>query len=87
MRQIVAELIREKKRAPRQAAALSFLLQNGETSLHELLYFTGVSRQAVTQMERAEILSLREQEVFRVQLRPSDKQVPEIRLNEEQQAT
>ena len=82
-----AELIREKKRAPRQAAALSFLLQNGETSLHELLYFTGVSRQAVTQMERAEILSLREQEVFRVQLRPSDKQVPEIRLNEEQQAT
>ena len=82
-----AELIREKKRAPRQAAALSFLLQNGETSLHELLYFTGVSRQAVTQMEKAEILSLREQEVFRVQLRPSDKQVPEIRLNEEQQAT
>ena len=82
-----AELIREKKRAPRQAAALSFLLQNGETSLHELLYFTGVSRQAVTQMEKTEILSLREQEVFRVQLRPSDKQVPEIRLNEEQQAT
>ena len=82
-----AELIREKKRAPRQAAALSFLLQNGETSLHELLYFTGVSRQAVTQMEKAEILSLREQEVFRVQLRPSDKQVPEIRLNEEQQVT
>ena len=82
-----AELIREKKRAPRQAAALSFLLQNGETSMHELLYFTGVSRQAVTQMEKAEILSLREQEVFRVQLRPSDKQVPEIRLNEEQQAT
>lgn len=38
-------------------------------------------------MEKAEILSLREQEVFRVQLRPSDKQVPEIRLNEEQQAT
>ena len=49
-----AELIREKKRAPRQAAALSFLLQNGETSLHELLYFTGVSRQAVTQMKKAE---------------------------------
>ena len=81
-----AELIREKKKAPRQAAALSFLLQNGETSLHELLYFTGVSRQAVTQMEKAEILSLREQEAFRVQLRPADQQAPEIRLNEEQEA-
>ena len=80
-----AELIQAKKRAPRQADALSFLLQNGETSLHELLYFTGVSRQAITQMVKAELLSLREQEVFRVQLRPADEQAPEIRLNEEQQ--
>lgn len=80
-------LIRTKRaKAPRQAEALTFLLQNGETSLHELLYFTGVSRQAVTNMVKAEILSQREREVFRVQLRSADAAAPEIRLNEEQQA-
>lgn len=80
-------LLREKRsRAPRQADALAFLLKNGETSLHELLYFTGISRGAVTKMVHAEILSQREQEVFRVQLRPADSKAPEIRLNEEQQA-
>ena len=79
-------LLREKRnRAPRQADALAFLLKNGETSLHELLYFTGISRGAVTKMVYAEILSQREQEVFRVQLRPADSKAPEIRLNEEQQ--
>lgn len=79
-------LLREKRnRAPRQADALAFLLKNGETSLHELLYFTGISRGAVTKMVHAEILSQREQEVFRVQLRPADSKAPEIRLNEEQQ--
>lgn len=36
-------------------------------------------------MVHAEILSQREQEVFRVQLRPADSKAPEIRLNEEQQ--
>lgn len=79
-------LLREKRnRAPRQADALAFLLKNGETSLHELLYFTGISRGAVTKMVHAEILSQREQEVFRVQLRPADSKAPKIRLNEEQQ--
>ena len=79
-------LLREKRnRAPRQADALAFLLKNGETSLHELLYFTGISRGAVTKMVHAEILSQREQEVFRVQLRPADSKAPQIRLNEEQQ--
>ena len=79
-------LLREKRnRAPRQADALAFLLKNGETSLHELLYFTGISRGAVTKMVHAEILSQSEQEVFRVQLRPADSKAPEIRLNEEQQ--
>lgn len=79
-------LLREKRnRAPRQADALAFLLKNGETSLHELLYFTGISRGAVTKMVHAEILSQREQEVFRVQLRSADSKAPEIRLNEEQQ--
>lgn len=80
-----ALLWEKRNRAPRQADALAFLLKNGETSLHELLYFTGISRGAVTKMVHAEILSQREQEVFRVQLRPADSKAPEIRLNEEQQ--
>ena len=81
------ELIREKKsRAPRQSEALAFLLQNEETSLHELLYFTGISRKAVTNMVKTEILALREQEVFRVQRRSADTVAPDIHLNTEQQA-
>lgn len=80
-------LIRAKRgKAPRQAEALNFLLQNGETSLHDLLYFTGVSRAAVMNMVKAEIVAQREREVFRVQLRSADAAAPEIRLNEEQQA-
>ena len=80
-------LIREKKsRAPRQSEALAFLLQNEETSLHELLYFTGISRKAVTNMVKTEILALREQEVFRVQRRSADTVAPDIHLNTEQQA-
>lgn len=76
----------KKRRAPRQGAALEFLLQNGETSLHDLIYYTGVTRKWVTQMAQQGVFALREQEIFRVQLRPADENVPPIRLNEEQQA-
>ena len=45
------ELTRDKmRRAPRQGAALSFLLKNGETSLHDLIYYTGVQRKWVMKM-------------------------------------
>lgn len=83
-----ADVLAQKKRkqAPRQSDALLFLLQNGETSLHDLVYFTGVSRQAVMKMVEGKTLSMREQEVFRVRLRAADETAPEIRLNAEQQA-
>ena len=83
-----ADVLAQKKRkqAPRQSDALLFLLQNGETSLHNLVYFTGVSRQAVMKMVEGKTLSMREQEVFRVRLRAADETAPEIRLNAEQQA-
>lgn len=81
------ELAREKMRkAPRQGAALSFLLQNGETSLHDLTYYTGITRKWVMGMEKQGVFSLREEEIFRVKLRAADEMAPEIRLNEEQQA-
>ena len=67
---------KKRKQAPRQSDALLFLLQNGETSLHDLVYFTGVSRQAVMKMVEGKTLSMREQEVFRVRLRAADETAP-----------
>lgn len=81
------ELTRDKMgRAPRQGAALSFLLKNGETSLHDLIYYTGVQRKWVMKMGEEGVFSLCEQEIFRVPLRPAQEKAPQIQLNDEQQA-
>ena len=81
------ELTRDKmRRAPRQGAALSFLLKNGETSLHDLIYYTGVQRKWVMKMGEEGVFSLCEQEIFRVPLRPAQEKAPQIQLNDEQQA-
>lgn len=80
-------IAREKRsRSPKMSDALLFLLQNGETGLHDLMYYTGVSRQALTRLEKTGILVFREQEVFRVELRKAAQSAEDIRLNEEQQA-
>ncbi len=75
---------RKKRRAPQQAELLRLLCELGETGVKELRYFTGASQASFQALEKAGLISLREQEVFRrPEYRAGDQ--PEImELNEEQ---
>ena len=74
--------------APRRKAAreaVEFLAQAGETSVQELCYYTGVSRQVLAGLEKQGVIICRQQETYRI----SDKRyaiaAAPIVLNEEQQ--
>ncbi len=72
-------------RSARRREAIRFLAQNGETAMHDLLYFTGVSRQTVNALEKLGALLYREQEEYRIsQKQYAVKPVPLI-LNTQQQ--
>lgn len=73
------------RRAPRQVDALHMLAQAGEVSLHDLMYFTGVSRAAVDRLEKRGILSLRQQEEYRISSNEYAVKAVPITLNDEQQ--
>lgn len=79
------QMERKKKSAPRQYDAVAFLHQFGETAVHELCYFTGVSRAALRNLEKAGIITLREQETYRISTRDYSAAAEPITLNEEQQ--
>ncbi len=72
-------------RSARRREAIRFLAQNGETAMHDLLYFTGVSRQTVNALEKLGALLYREQEEYRIsQKQYAVKPVP-LTLNTQQQ--
>ena len=64
---------------------MAFLGRSGETNLHELMYFTGVSRRAVSNLEKEGLVKLREEEIFRISQYKEDVKLKAITLNEEQQ--
>ena len=74
-----------KKSAPRMYDAVQFLLQQGETAVHELSYFTGASRQTVTALEKRGVIELRTQETYRITEKTYHVKAETITLNEEQQ--
>ncbi len=74
-----------KKSAPRMYDAVQFLLQQGETAVHELSYFTGASRQTVTALEKRGVIELRTQETYRITEKIYHVKAESITLNEEQQ--
>ena len=74
-----------KKSAPRMYDAVQFLLQQGETAVHELSYFTGASRQTVTALEKRGVIELRTQETYRITEKIYHVKAESIILNEEQQ--
>ena len=76
---------RRKKTAPRQYDAVVFLAQCGETVLHELCYFTGVSRQGLQRLETMGLIEIREQEEYRISPKSCRMEARPIVLNEEQQ--
>ena len=65
--------------------AVQFLAQYGETTVQELCYYTGVSRQSVTVLKKAGIVMLRQQETYRISDRQYAMQATPILLNAEQQ--
>ena len=72
------------RRAPRQVDALHMLAQSGEVSLHDLMYFTGVSRAALDRLEKRGILSMRQQEEYRISAGDYAVKADPITLNDEQ---
>ena len=73
------------RHAPRQMDALHMLSQSGEVSLHDLMYFTGISRVAVDRLAKRGIIALREQEEYRISSGDYNVKAIPITLNDEQQ--
>ncbi len=75
--------------APRRKAArdvVTYLAGNGDTPLKDLMYYTGASRSVITTLEKQGIVSLSEQETYRISEKKYRKEAVPITLNEEQQA-
>ena len=72
------------RNAPRQMDALKMLAQAGETSIHDLCYFTGVSRRALENLEKQGILTMRQQEEYRINSSDNPEKPADISLNDEQ---
>ena len=53
-------------KSQRRREAVTFLAQNGETALHDVIYFTGVSRQTLNALEKLGAVAYREQEEYRI---------------------
>ena len=82
----LAQVETRRKTAPRQYDAVEFLARSGEIPVHELCYFTGVSRKALRSLEKQGILALREQEEYRISEKDYAVKADDIILNDEQQA-
>lgn len=81
----LAQVTAKRKTAPRQYDAVEFLYRCGETPVHELCYFTGVSRQGLKSLEKLGVLTIREQEEYRISEKDYAVKAEAITLNDEQQ--
>ncbi len=81
----LAQTALRKSKAPRQHDAVVFLAQYGETTVHELCYFTGVTRQALRRLETQGLVEIREQEEYRISEKSYPAKAVPIQLNDEQQ--
>ena len=81
----LAQVTAKRKTAPRQYDAMEFLYRCGETPVHELCYFTGVSRQGLKSLEKLGVLTIREQEEYRISEKDYAVKAEPITLNGEQQ--
>lgn len=86
-REQIAELAARKKRsAPMQCAVMELLGTVGTVSMKEVQYFTGASAQTINALERAGLLSISRQQIFRRgRIKPAPVDV-RFSLNEEQSA-
>lgn len=75
----------KRRRAPLQYAAVETLCAVGRVSAKELCYFTGASSATLRALERAGVLTLSKQEVFRRPALPDIPSAPPVTLNGEQE--
>jgi primosomal protein N' (replication factor Y) len=73
------------RKGPRQVEAVKLLISAGDTSLRDLTYFTGVTRQGLASLEKQGILRLWQQEEYRIQAGDYTVKAESITLNSEQQ--
>ena len=72
-------------KSQRRREAVTFLAQNGETALHDVTYFTGVSRQTLNALEKLGVVAYREQEEYRISEKQYTVKAEELTLNDQQQ--
>ncbi len=75
----------EFKLTPKQKSIVELLEMTGGTSVKEICYFTGVTSSVIDTLHKKGIILFYDEEVFRIENRSADKDVPEIILSEEQQ--
>ena len=73
------------KNAQRMVDAVNFLLQSGETALHDLCYYTGATRRTVKRLEELEVVSVHQEETYRLSIPDGAVSAVPIALNDEQQ--
>ena len=75
----------KRRRAPLQYAAVETLCAAGRVAAKELCYFTGASMATLRALERAGVLALSRQEIFRRPALPDLPPAPPVILNGEQE--
>lgn len=72
-------------KSQRRREAVTFLAQNGETALHDVTYFTGVTRQTLNALEKLGAVAYREQETYRISQQKYAMKATPLTLNGQQQ--
>ena len=84
--EVLERLERRRRSAPRQYEAAAFLAKCGETTVHDLCYFTGATRQTLRSLEKQGLIALRGREEYRISPREYGVPAEEITLNQQQQS-
>ena len=74
------------KKAPRQADAIRFLAEHGETASRELCYFTGATMPTLKALEKQGLIALQQREEYRIGAKSCTMEATPIVLNDEQEA-
>lgn len=70
----------------KQKNVLDLIAMTGGTSVKEVCYFTGVSTSVIDTLHKKNLIYFYDEEVFRIDNRIADAEVPEIILSDEQKA-
>ena len=77
--------INSVKLTEKQKNILDLIAMTGGTSVKEVCYFTGVSTSVIDTLHKKGLIYFYDEEVFRIDNRKADTQLPEITLSDEQE--